>query len=176
MEEGRGGSQISGMLPIAITVCGEAEVCDLIDGHTHAISITDPGTLAVIAACVPESRILRLQFHDLDAPPPPADPGWLALRALGQRPVLPVESHIRAIVTFADSLFRGARLLVHCKAGISRSTAAAVIVGCRLMPRRERDVFDHVLRIRPQALPNRRMVRLADGLLGAQGRMIRARA
>ncbi|MBW7849478.1 MAG: dual specificity protein phosphatase family protein [Rhodospirillales bacterium] len=164
------------MLPLEVTVCAEAEVCDLIDGHTHALSITDPGSWADIPPCIPPSRVLRLQFHDLDAPPSAVDPAWTALYALGARPILPAARHIRAVIAFADALGKDARVLIHCKAGISRSTAAAAIIGCRLLPRRESEVFAHISHIRPQALPNRRMVRLADRILGAGGRMIRARA
>lgn len=161
------------MLPFSITICAEAEVCNLIDGHSHVVSITDPGSTAVIPGSVAEDRILRLQFHDIDGLP--TDPGWLALLALGQRPVPPDDGHVRAILAFSDGLDRAQRVLIHCKAGVSRSTAAAAIIGCRRMPRREAEVFAYVRRIRPQALPNRLMIGIADRLLQAGGRMIACR-
>lgn len=160
------------MLPFSITICAEAEVRELIDGHSHVLSITDPGSVAVIPGAA-DTRVLRLQFHDVDGRP--GDLGWLALLALGLRPVPPSAAHVRAILAFADGLAAGQRILIHCRAGVSRSTAAAAIIGCRRMPGREAEVFDHVRRIRPQALPNRLMIEIADRLLQADGRMIGCR-
>ena len=67
------------------------------------------------------------------------------------------------------------RILIHCEAGISRSTATALIMyACWLGPGREREAMERVRKQRPTAVPNRRMVRLADALLGREGRLIDA--
>jgi predicted protein tyrosine phosphatase len=68
-----------------------------------------------------------------------------------------------------------APLLIHCWAGISRSTAAAFISLCALNP----DADEHALarslrRASPTAYPNRRLVALADTVLSRQGRMTEA--
>ncbi|MBF0304413.1 MAG: dual specificity protein phosphatase family protein [Alphaproteobacteria bacterium] len=163
------------MLPFDITICAEAEVCDLAEGHTHILSITDPGFRAVIPRRIPEDRVLRLAFHDLDRPPPPDDPIRRALAAAGRAVVLPRADHVRHILSFGRDLPPGGRVLVHCMAGVSRSTAAAFMLGCQASPGRETRVLAHIRRLRPQAQPNRLMVTLADEALGAGGRMVAAR-
>jgi predicted protein tyrosine phosphatase len=64
-------------------------------------------------------------------------------------------------------------VLVHCEAGVSRSSAAALIMyACWLGPGREREAMDRVLSQRPVAVPNRRMVEIADRLLDRGGRLL----
>ena len=66
-----------------------------------------------------------------------------------------------------------AEVLIHCEAGVSRSTAAALILyTCLLGQGSEREAMDRVLSQRPIARPNRRMVELADKLLGREGRLM----
>jgi predicted protein tyrosine phosphatase len=63
-------------------------------------------------------------------------------------------------------------MVVHCYAGISRSTAAAFVAACALSPKR--DEVEIAARLRaasPTAYPNRRLVALADDYLGRSGRM-----
>lgn len=163
------------MLPFDIMICGEPEISCVLNGHTHAVSIMDPGQRAAFPESLPETSILRLNFHDLGGMPPAGDPGRLVLESRGHGIVLPDVSHVRAILAFGQELPDGARVLIHCMAGISRSTAAAFILACQARPGREAEWLDHIRRIRPQAQPNRLMVVLADELLGAGGRMIEAR-
>ncbi|MDX1425673.1 MAG: hypothetical protein R3322_21190, partial [Kiloniellales bacterium] len=62
-------------------------------------------------------------------------------------------------------------LVIHCYAGVSRSTAAALAVLCSYNEGREQDAA-HLLRARaPHAFPNRRMIDLADDLLACGGRL-----
>jgi predicted protein tyrosine phosphatase len=75
----------------------------------------------------------------------------------------------------AISWDRQAPLLIHCWAGISRSTAAAFISLCALNPETDERELAHALRIAsPTAYPNRRLVTLADAVLARQGRMLTA--
>ena len=60
-------------------------------------------------------------------------------------------------------------LLVHCHAGISRSTAAAAILMAQFNPGREGDVFTLIRQVRPRSWPNSRMVQIADKLMGRDG-------
>ncbi len=163
------------MLPFAITICGELEIACTVDGHTHAVSIMDPGLQARLPVGMSEVNVLRLNFHDLDEPLAPDHPARRDWERRGFGIVLPAEEHIRAIVAFGDALAPGTKVLVHCMAGISRSSAAAWIMAANAAPGREADMLRYILHIRPQAVPNRRMVGIADRLLGAGGRMIRAR-
>ena len=88
----------------------------------------------------------------------------------------PTEEDINRIIRLAESLKSiGGKVLIQCGAGISRSAAAALIMyACWLGPGREREAMEKVLTQRSIARPNRRMVMLADKILGRGGRLIDA--
>jgi predicted protein tyrosine phosphatase len=66
-------------------------------------------------------------------------------------------------------------VLVHCEAGISRSTAAVVILAATLLgPGQEPEAVKIARRAVPEARPNRLMVRLADEELARNGALERA--
>jgi predicted protein tyrosine phosphatase len=89
--------------------------------------------------------------------------------------VLPCETHVDDLIRFALDWDRKAPLLIHCWAGISRSTAAAFISLCALNPGCEELALAQALRrASPTAYPNRRLVALADLALGRNGRMSQA--
>ena len=68
-------------------------------------------------------------------------------------------------------------LLIHCFAGVSRSTAAAYVLACAKRPVGEEQALAAQLRsLCPEATPNALMVALADGILKRDGAMIRAAA
>jgi predicted protein tyrosine phosphatase len=84
------------------------------------------------------------------------------------------EEDVWQIIHLAERL-RSAegRVLIHCEAGVSRSTAAALIMyACWLGPGREQQAMERVLEQRPIAVPNPRMVELADRLLDREGRLV----
>jgi predicted protein tyrosine phosphatase len=87
------------------------------------------------------------------------------------------EEDVRQIVRLAEQLrSAGGTLLIHCEAGVSRSTATALIIyACWLGRDREDEAMRRVLAQRPFAIPNRRMVALADKFLGLDGRLLQAR-
>ncbi len=65
--------------------------------------------------------------------------------------------------------------MIHCFAGLSRSTAAAYIAMCVLNPHTPEEAIARALRRSSDtAVPNRRFVGLADELLGREGRMVAA--
>jgi hypothetical protein len=66
-------------------------------------------------------------------------------------------------------------LLVHCVAGISRSTAAALIAMAAHGPGREMESAHALREVAPHAHPNRRLIQLADEILGSRGRLVSAR-
>ena len=88
---------------------------------------------------------------------------------------IPAEEHIAELLTFVHSWDRAAPLVIHCYAGVSRSTAGAFVSACALNPRRaEAEIAQDIRRLSPTATPNARIVALADQMLGRDGRMVTA--
>jgi predicted protein tyrosine phosphatase len=89
--------------------------------------------------------------------------------------VVPAEAHVGDLLRFVRTWDRAAPLVVHCYAGISRSTAGAFVTACALNPRRDETTIARALRVAsPTATPNLRIVSLADRMLGRDGRMVSA--
>src|SRR5258707_4207179 len=89
--------------------------------------------------------------------------------------VAPSDRHIEQVLNFVRGWDRNAPLVVHCYAGISRSTASAFAAACMLNPHRdELSIARQIRAASPIAQPNRLIVSLADKLLGREGRMLRA--
>lgn len=88
----------------------------------------------------------------------------------------PSAEHVRQLIDFAHAIAgRPGRVLAHCQAGISRSAAAAYIIyAVALGEGREEEALERVFANRPMAVPNQRMVRIADRLLGRNGALVRA--
>jgi predicted protein tyrosine phosphatase len=109
----------------------------------------------------PAETHLRLAINDV------ADP------AFGETP--PEARHVEQLLTFGRGWGGEAPILVHCWAGVSRSTAAAYILFCdRLGPGREDEIAKAIRFRAPHAWPNRLLVQLADEALGREGRMVHA--
>jgi predicted protein tyrosine phosphatase len=106
------------------------------------------------------TRHVRLAFHDIVEPVP----GLVA----------PDRDLMQAVLAFGRDTQQQRPLLIHCWAGISRSSAAAFIIACDRNPGFERDIASELRRRSPSATPNRLMVRLADDLLQRNGRMVAA--
>jgi predicted protein tyrosine phosphatase len=89
--------------------------------------------------------------------------------------VAPSEQHIEKVLAFVRGWDRGAPMVVHCYAGISRSTASAFMAVCALNPHRDEvSIARQIRAASPIAQPNRLIVSLADKVLGREGRMLRA--
>ena len=89
--------------------------------------------------------------------------------------VLPAEMHVERLIAFVAAWDRRAPLLIHCYAGVSRSTAAAYAAFCALNPDvPEEDIALRLRAASPTATPNPRFVALADTTLRRGGRMIAA--
>jgi predicted protein tyrosine phosphatase len=139
------------LVETTVTEANVSHLVTLINGETPIA--TPPGI-------VPD-RHLRLAMNDICEP----QPGL----------VLPCEGHVADLIGFAREWDRQAPLLIHCWAGISRSTAAAFISLCALNPAgAEHELARTLRRASPTAYPNRLLVALADEVLSRQGRMIAA--
>lgn len=112
-------------------------------------------------APVERARHLALDFADIIAPK--------------EGEVLATENHIEALLGFVTGWSREAPLIIHCYAGVSRSTAGAFITACALRPERsEAEWAAAIRRESPTATPNTHLVAMADRILGRKGRMISA--
>ncbi len=151
----------------ALTVCGLEELHTHRGAEvTHVLSILDPDCPdpEAFLAFDPHHRTI-LRFHDAIEPAPNL--------------TLPQIGHVEAILAFGRSLHHEAaerekgHLLVHCHAGISRSTAAMTMLLAQVHPEAEEDwLFQRIVEIRPQAWPNSRMIAYADELLSRNGRLV----
>lgn len=151
-----------------LTICGLEELCSFTDDAvTHVLSILDPGVADPqdFGRYGPHKR-LTLRFDDIIEPRP------------GMR--LPERNHIEQLLEFGTGLTaeKGdplCHLLVHCHAGISRSTASMTILLAEARPQENEDaLFAQIRSIRPQAWPNSRMIAMADDLLARGGRLTAA--
>ena len=89
--------------------------------------------------------------------------------------ILPAEAHVAEILAFVRNWDRAEPLLIHCYAGVSRSTAAAFIAACALAPERpEIEIAQAIRDASPTASPNTLLVQVADRMLERNGRMIAA--
>lgn len=125
------------------------------------VSLVNAGTPVTRPESVVEANHLMLSMHDIvDVLPEMTPPG---------------QAHVENLLEFARAWDRADAMVVHCFAGISRSTAAAYIVASALAPERDEAELAWQLRLAsPSATPNARLVAIADGLLGRKGRMIAA--
>lgn len=86
--------------------------------------------------------------------------------------VAPDAGHVQALLDFVQAWQKDAPLLIHCYAGISRSTAAAYIAAMALNPQSDETALARELRKQsPSATPNIRLIKIADEILGRNGRM-----
>jgi predicted protein tyrosine phosphatase len=130
-------------------------------GATRAISILSPDTPHPEFSQLATGQHLRLTFHDVAA-----DAHGL------EGPKL--RDAVR-LISFIRDWDQSAPLLIHCWAGISRSTAAAFTALCLLRPTEsEEDLAQELREASPSATPNRLIISQVDGLLGRRGRMIEA--
>ncbi len=88
---------------------------------------------------------------------------------------LPNESHVETLLDFVRKWDQAEPLLIHCWAGVSRSTAAAFIAACALRPQHDEALIARAVRTNsPTATPNSRLIAIADAKLGRNGRMVAA--
>jgi predicted protein tyrosine phosphatase len=146
-----------------IVVCPLSQVEEMVARHqpVRVISLLDPEHDFPELGPAYAGRHLRLRFHDVHVPAP--------------QDIAPSAEHVDRLLRFISESSPGERLLIHCRAGISRSTAAAFIAACFLYPDEpERNLALALRRAAPFARPPQLRVALGDAALAREGRMIDA--
>jgi predicted protein tyrosine phosphatase len=88
---------------------------------------------------------------------------------------MPIEAHVQTLLDFVQQWDRMHPIVIHCWAGISRSTAAAFITACALFPHQdELRIARRLRQASASATPNPVLVSAADQILKRQGRMVSA--
>jgi predicted protein tyrosine phosphatase len=146
-----------------IHVCSLAALADTVKatGASHILTVMANVDQVQRPASVMEANHLRVSMDDIIE----QMDGFNA----------PSEAHVEQVLTFVRNWDRAAPLVIHCYAGISRSTASAFATVCALNPHRdELSIARQIRAASPIASPNRLIVAHADKALGRDGRMLRA--
>jgi len=144
---------------MTLLVCplSQVEAARALHRPSHLVSLLSPASAAE-AWPVAEGLHLRLAFHDIAEPREGFTP--------------PDAAQVARLMDFAAAWDATRPMLVHCWAGVSRSTAAAFVFACQRAPQRsEREIAQALRAAAPYATPNPLLVSLADAALGRGGRM-----
>ena len=146
-----------------IHVCSLARLHATVDetGARHVVTILKHSDRVVLPSHIAPQNHLVISVDDIAVP----IEGYTA----------PGEEHVARLIEFVGAWDRAAPMVVHCWAGISRSTAGAYVTACALNPGRdEMEIAWDIRRASRTAQPNPRIVSIADRLLKRDGRMVRA--
>jgi predicted protein tyrosine phosphatase len=148
-----------------ITICGIPELAQhSAAGVTHVLSILGPNSPDPPEfAAFPPHRRLILRFHDVIE--------------LQSDQIAPTREDVERLLVFGREASEtpGAHLLVHCRAGVSRSTAAAALILMQANPEWSASAaLNAIAAIRPRAWPNLLILEFGDALLGRNGDVVAA--
>ena len=146
-----------------IHVCSLARLHATVEetGARHIVTLMNDESVVLRPGCVAVEDHLFLGMHDI------------TFEIDGYR--APAEEHVHRLIEFVTRGHRRTPRVVHCYAGISRSTAGAYIAACALNPQRDEHMIARAIRgASPTAFPNIRLVSLADRILSRDGRMTAA--
>ncbi len=135
----------------ALTICAKRQVRKTVKRFeaTHLISLVDPDDRMARPHRIERGNHLVMFFDDV------ADPDL---------PDAPQQEHLLRAIEWADRLPETARLVVHCTAGVSRSTALSYgLLRCSM---REQDAMAYVMHVRPEARPNLLMMQHLETMFG----------
>lgn len=144
-----------------LTVCniGQVPATILFKGATHVVTM-----------------LRRQELNELKMPRAFNKDNWLFLDMddviSETADAAPQREQVVQLLDWVKKLPDDAHLVIHCYAGVSRSTAAALAVKVQeLGVDRIKDAIDWLLENRPVACPNPVITKFADELLGANGEL-----
>lgn len=146
-----------------ILVCPLSRVTEVVAARKpqRVVSLLDPEFAFPDLGPTYAGRHLRLSFHDVHT------------KAGGATP--PSVAHITELLAFVSTRNHAETILIHCRAGIGRSTATGFIVACLENPDvSEREIAIALRRTSPTARPNETLIALADAAMHRGGRMTAA--
>ncbi|MXY53791.1 MAG: protein tyrosine phosphatase [Gammaproteobacteria bacterium] len=145
-----------------IVISSLADMPDLVRnfGVRDLVSVIHPEAQPRTPSEIDPARHHRCAVHDIVQP----SPGKIS----------PQTKDIEALIKFLDTWDSEVPLLVHCLAGVSRSTAVA-LVAHTLKTGDPRKSAQTLREASPYAWPNRRILALADSILGLDGELTKAR-
>jgi predicted protein tyrosine phosphatase len=128
---------------------------------SHIVSLMDHRDAVVAPTDMGAANQLRLGFRDTISTSPRDNP--------------PTPEDIKGLIDFATKWKpSGDPILIHCTAGISRSSAGALIVASKFQPNREIELAGHLRNQAPYCIPNKLMIELADRELSLDGNLTSA--
>lgn len=138
-----------------VTVSGLHEATHLEEIHTKIIGLLEPSDR--YQPVITDKPYHLERFHDIESP----------LRKY----ILPEKEHIERVLNFSKDFNDDDRVLIHCQAGISRSSAVCILVliqhGMTI-----KEAFDHTISIRETMCPNRLILSYGDELLVMNGEIV----
>lgn len=128
---------------------------------SHLITLLGPDSMIATPRGIAAERHLKVAVHDIAEP--------------NEGLIHPTADIVENILRFGRTWEPRDPMLVHCWAGVSRSSATAFILACERAPETsEQTIAEHLRRASVAATPNPLMVELADDMLGRGGRMVDA--
>jgi predicted protein tyrosine phosphatase len=145
-----------------IVVCPLHAAPGLVESYkaSHAISLLSPESQFPVFSSITQGNHLRLTLHDIAADMP----GMNA----------PQSSDAKRLISFIEKWDATLPMLIHCWAGISRSTASAYTAMCMMRDEDEETLAWELRTASASATPNPLLIQHVDKLLGRNGRMVEA--
>lgn len=126
------------------------------------LSICDPGSESLVKRGTACKEHCILEFHDV-------------VQVFGSGPydyIVPSTTHAATIMEFGRRWDGQGDLLVHCYAGVSRSSAAGLIILATIAPNQIVDAAKKLRESGPWLWPNDLLIECGDHVLGSNGRLI----
>jgi predicted protein tyrosine phosphatase len=125
------------------------------------ITLLDPATIIDTPDGVGADRHLKVGVNDINAS--------------AEGLISPKHDHVASVLAHGQAWDKASPLLIHCWAGVSRSTASAFMIACQANPDvSPTKIANYIRAVSPTATPNRLLTSIADDMLGRGGAMVDA--